>query len=444
MKNLKLLSAFILFVVIFSCQKEESPPNQSNNDGNTDTINQVNYFKLEIGRVFVPESNYYDVSKWVFFYDLDNNLIGSKKLSNNSTYEFETIKENCIIQFVEIMDHDNVNYSSTTIRVDTYIDVKPDVWKLGVFSESVQKIGEIILNTNDIPLNSGYRLSTKECISNLVVSDNQIKIGQYSNPDKLWFRLDNGIIPPKYIWYEEVSLNSNISITMDDLSEMEFMSVDIPEHIDASLSISGNEAGSDCMIHHDIYSFVPDLYSPIGVYFPSNVFNSYYTSYWIRNGNIYEYYKTNTSEIPSSFQKLDMELIVNNTGIKTYKSTPSGEADYYQLAWGRTSENNDEQIYYNVYGNMNDIITYTAPSIPNELPGKYSDMLNLDALQYNYSSFIDYSNVASYNDFIFKSFVEKKNPLSNGYQVRKLFLDQASKSNLSDPLSTNCVECSNN
>lgn len=118
---------------------------------------------------------------------------------------------------------------------------------------------------------------------------------------------------------------------------------------------------------------------------------------------------------PSEFIRLDITEEISDAGIQNFNSVITGEAQYAVHRWRKgiyDNQNGNKIFLYNVYSPSINNYNYSAPVIPDYISNLNSDLINLNNLEYQQTSFHQVDNSKEYGDFINRTFLNPEEPFS--------------------------------
>lgn len=410
----KLVKAYVFFSIlalITGCTEEN------------DTVkNQTPKFVFIVNENYIKENE----RKWVLIYNNSNNLVSEKELVNNSeielTWESEAEDSLYTVQIIRAL----TDGTDESYEMFTYTQVEPETWRLNgaQLSEQPAALGENKIGfTNFDPSDYYYHR-----ISNLghgysYQLNNTFTLTQHYNPDKIWMCFYNVNEAPYYCLLDNVTLNEEFVLSVNELFQMEdYIDYEFPMASYSDVYLHADQVfENNVNPHFQVYNlFQYESANSMRVYYPGNLFSSYYFSLAFRAGKVYESMYYRGTALPAMIIRMNVAEEINDYTIQNFNAVFTGEAEYANHVWEHgiyDNQNGDKIFRYHVYSAVKNNFSYHAPELPSFYTDLNSSLLNLNNLEYNETRFYQVDNSTDYNDFIVNTFI---NPEMADNYTRKL------------------------
>lgn len=370
----------------------------------------IQTFTFLTNDTFVSENQ----RKWVLIYDSENILLAEKELENNKEIilEWES-DDNDSPLMIQLITFNSSAYSES-YTIDTYTDLKPDVWHLNgyIAPDKPDKSGSNRVELNDFDYNA-YTYRTIQNLGNgtRVPGDDFFIIDQHYNPDMIWMSFFNPGENPMYKLVENVSLNENFSFTSADFLLMEnYVEYEFPESNVSDIMITSYQPFYDGINtrFRMYYNTQFDLSTSIRGYYPGDLFDGYQLSTYFMSDNITESMIYRGAALPAEFIRMETSEVISNTSIHGFNSLVSADAEYMKHEWNYVISvpgGISRFFYYNVFSPVSQNFNFAAPELPAYITDLDSEFIDLNNLDFKFTRFSKTDNLGGYDDFIHNQFV---------------------------------------
>ena len=396
-------------LTMMSCAKddEDTPDDPADETKTT--------FTFDVSDNYIAENDTsVDNRAWVLIYSQNNDLLFEQEVENGKKYEYELTDKGAVNVQLFRARFSNGYYNRNLYGLNVYTNVTPDDWKLGGSSDSDKEpIGHASVDLVDIDFYSYYYPTLKSTHADGYYdseSGNVFEVPLYYTPDAIWLCLQPETGAPLYKWVPDVSVNDALSIGAGELEAMTGLNVELPANNHCSVYVEGNDLSSDDPLWSECYykSFSNGETS-VEVYYPTGVFNDFWTYYRASSADSYDVYARTGPSISEKLLTLDVDATITNSNVLDFKATTTGAADRCQVNWSAGDYYTNSFNYY-VYGEVKSSFTYKAPPIPQDIMDFDEDLIDLNKLDGGASIyFADYSVINGYQDYIKAYRVEQRN-----------------------------------
>lgn len=369
---------------------------------------EASFFEFVVSSNYLQNDDYVQIRCWVMIYNSNKELLGIKEIFNGQTYSFDPPKtkvtENYMVQLFRYYNYVSSSYNDT-YSVSAYVNIVPEVWYLGIEPrEPITQIGNNVVTLTDLDFNNFYDWSAQNLYSYGSYDQyyRTLTFRQYLNPDKIWISYFNENEAPYYKWFDNVSINQSFSLSSQDSRQMtKYVDISLPENTQNYVTVYSEDILSteNYESFRLFYKHSENL-TNVRVYYPDDVFSGYYTSISVYHDNFYEYMTKYRGDIPSQFVSLPVNVSIANENIYNFSASYSGNSDYVRPYWYYHDEYNSVNFAYSAYGSAEDVSSFSAPVLPNEIMVLNEYILNLNNLYYLHTSFMESNYYNGYQDFI--------------------------------------------
>ena len=349
---------------------------------------------------------------WVIVYNADNEILIKQELQNGITYNFDTVDLPATAVNVQTITY--TYYAEDYYSFNTYTNITPGTWKFGTETTTLNPIGAISLNMNDIDFLNYYNWELKSSYSYGFTNNGNIyEVDQYFNPDDVWLMVQNKGEAPYYKFFEDVTLNGSLSVSSSELEQMnDYVIITFPANISGYVYVESEDDLSTEFWDYYMISYYSwyDGQTAIKTYYPDNVFSGYYSYIRVSNDYVKEYMLKCRGAIPTEVEQLDATVSVTNGNINNFQANLNGSSDVCIHTWRDYSLN----FFYSVNGPTESTFVYAAPPIPEDIRALNPALLDLSKLKYYYTSFFEYDLLNGYNDYIKAYMEDQRNLVQEG------------------------------
>lgn len=369
---------------------------------------EASFFEFVVSSNYLRNDDYIQQRCWVMIYNSNNEPLGIEEIFNGQSYTFYPLKsvaaDNYMVQLFRYNNY--VSSSSTdTYSVNTYVNLAPEVWYLGIEPrEPITQIGTNVVTLTDLDFNNFYDWSAQNLYSYGSYDQyyRTLTFRQYLNPDKIWVSYLNENEAPYYKWFDNVSINQSFSLSSQDFRQMtKYVDISLPENTYNYIYIySEDNLSTENAEFFNVFYKQSENITNVRVYYPDDVFSGYYTSISFNHENFYESMIKYRGEIPSQFVSMTNNISVTSESIYNFSATYFGNSDLIRPYWYYYDDYYSAYFTYGVYGSAEDVSSFSAPSLPYEIVVLNESILNLNNLYYSGTTFSESNYYNDYEDYV--------------------------------------------
>ena len=346
------------------------------------------FFSFEVG-YYLYSNQFYEQSAWIMIYSEAGSLLALEKISDNTTYNFDFPENESSKEFiVQIFVYDDY-YSdaySDDYTLYSFPKSSPSTWLLGYEKPYVnpEQIGEITVELTDASaVSADWLFASNKNNHGGYSLEYPALMPQYYNPDNLFLAFAQDGEASYYKWIEGIGIDNNFTFSKADFNQMtHFTDYNIPENDNGTIKLlSADNLSTEAIEEYLIYYEHFENKRSIRLYYPGDLFNSYYTYTYYHKDNISERNIIFDGNPIKDFFKLDNEVTIIDNDIFNFKASIEGKCDRITHKWDiPIGADYWDNFMYLVIGSESTVMEYTAPELPDELVSLNPDHLNLNNL----------------------------------------------------------------
>lgn len=331
----------------------------------------------------------------LFVQDMSGNLIGQKSWVGNSTVTIEDL---------DLPLADTLQLMLTVIRDDSYGNIKlttylgvsiGEIWTFrGVPSVDYNSFQTVELDLGTIPSHSGWSFASgwAELYSLSGSIPNPISLNTYQPVTSIYLRLSNTDTGTKYLWEENIQAGG-YDLNRNDLLPTTARSIHFPANAQEARALLYGYVNADDYYHGsylmDFTRFTVNT-TDMSVGTAPELMSEYRTQLYYFTNSGWNY-NTIYGDVPSDFNVIEADFVVNSADKNDFQITTSGTFDQINSQWRyRTSA----YIYtWNVIS-APEINQYGLPTLPSMVAEHFPNLFRNQFLL-SKTELIDYVGVLS-------------------------------------------------